>query len=124
MIEAYAFIAAFIVQILAMSVLYPAWFMRYWRAQARNIPAERLAQMYPDVDVSLAPQRFFIRYRALNAAIAVLGLLLLGWLLGYLRPPNWHDGPVEALVTVYYLVQVLLPLGFVAWVVIRFNQMH
>ena len=38
MIEAYAFLAAFPVQILAMSVLYPAWFVRRARAQAASIP--------------------------------------------------------------------------------------
>ena len=38
MIEAYAFLAVFPVQILAMSVLYPAWFIRYSRRQAASIP--------------------------------------------------------------------------------------
>jgi hypothetical protein len=124
MIEAYVFLAAFTVQILAMSVLYPAWFIRYWRAQATNIPAERLAQLYPDVDLGVAQRHFFTRYRALNTVIAVLGLLLLGWLFNYLRSPHWNDGLVKALVTVYFLVQVLLPLGHVGWVIVRFNQKH
>ena len=124
MIEAYAFLAAFMVQILAMSVLYPAWFIKYWRVQATNIPAERLAQMYPGVDFSLAQQQFFTRYRALNTVIAVLGLLLLGWLFSYMRRADWDDGPVEVLVTAYFLVQVMLPLFLFAWVAVRFNQMH
>ena len=64
MIEAYAFLAAFTVQILAMSVLYPAWFIRYVRVQATSIPAERLAQLYPGVDVGHAQERFLTRYRA------------------------------------------------------------
>jgi hypothetical protein len=124
MIEAYAFLAAFTVQILAMSAVYPAWFIRYCRVLATGIPAERLAQMYPDVDLSLAQEQFFTRIRALNAGIAVLGLLLLGWLFSYLRRPDWDDGPVEALVTAYYLLQVFLPLGLVAWVAVRFHKMH
>jgi hypothetical protein len=51
MIEAYAFFAMFPLQILAVSVLYPAWFIRYVRVQATSIPAERLALLYPGVDV-------------------------------------------------------------------------
>ena len=44
MVEAYAFLAAFAVQILVMSVLLPMWFIRYLRAQTARFPAERLAQ--------------------------------------------------------------------------------
>ena len=38
MVEAYAFLAAFTVQILVMSVLLPAWFIRYLRVQTRVSP--------------------------------------------------------------------------------------
>ena len=58
MIEAYAFLAAFTVQILVMSVLYPAWFIRYVRVQATRFPAERLAQLYPGVDLGLLRSAF------------------------------------------------------------------
>jgi hypothetical protein len=124
MIEAYAFLAMFTVQILAMSVLYPARFIRYLRLRVTSIPAERLAQLYPGVDVSLARERFLTRYRALNAGIAVLGLLLLGWLFSYMRRLDWGDGPVEVLVSVYFMVQALLPLGLVVWHRVRFNKVH
>jgi hypothetical protein len=124
MIDAYAFLAMFTIQILAMSVLYPAWFIRYLRLQATSIPAERLAQLYPGVDLSLARERFLTRYRALNTGIAVLGLLLLGWLFSYMRRPDWKDDPVEVLVAVYCMVQGLLPLGLVAWHGVRFNNVH
>jgi hypothetical protein len=124
MIEAYAFFVMFTVQILAMSVLYPAWFIRYLRRQATSIPAERLAQLYPGVDFSLAQERFLTQYRALNTGIAVLGLLLLGWLFSYMRRPDWDDGPVETLVAVYFMVQMLLPLGLVVWLGVRFNKAH
>ena len=122
MIEAYAFLAMFTVQILAMSVLYPAWFIRYCRRQATIIPADRLAQLYPGVDVSLARARFLTRYRVLNASIALLGLLLLGWLFSYTQRPDWDDGPVEVVVTVYFMVQALLPLGLVVWFGVRFKK--
>lgn len=124
MIEAYAFLAVFTVQILAMSVLYPAWFIRYWRTLAKNISAERLAEMYPGVDISGAQEHFFTRYRALNRGIAVLGAVLLGWLFSYMRRPDWDDGPVEALVSAYFMVQAILPLGLAACLALRFNKAH
>lgn len=124
MIEAYAFLAVFPLQILVGSVLYPAWFIRYVRRQATTIPAERLAQLYPGVDLDLAQERFLSRYRALHRGIAVLGLLLLGWLFNYMRSPDWDDGPVEALIAVYFMVQFLLPLSIVVWLGVKFNKAH
>lgn len=123
MIEAYAFLAMFTIQILAMSVLYPAWFIRYLRRQTASIPAERLALLHPGADLDLALERFLTRYRALNTGIAVLGLLLLGWLFSYMRRVDWHDGLVEVVVTVYSVVQALLPLCLVAWRGVRFNRL-
>ena len=122
MIESYAFLAAFAVQILVMSVLYPAWFVRYVRAQATTLPAERLAKLYPGVDLALAQQRFLTQYRALTTGVAVLGVLLLGWLFNYMRRPDWDDGPVEVLVTIYFLAAQMLPLGLVVWLGVRFNK--
>ena len=120
MTEVYAFLAAFTVQIL-LSVLGPARFIR--RVQATSIP-ERLAQLYPGVDLSLRRERFVTRYRALNRGIAVLGLLLLGWLSHYMRRPDWDLRPVVTLVCVYFLVQTLLPLGLIVPRAIRFNKAH
>jgi len=124
MIEAYAFLAAFTVQILTMSVLYPAWFISYVRTQATRLPAERLAQLYPGVDLGHAQERFLTQYRALTTGIAVLGLLLLGWLFSYMRRPDWDDGPVEVLVTVYFFAAQMLPLFLVVWLGVRFNKEH
>ena len=124
MVEAYAFLAAFTVQILVMSVLLPAWFIRYLRVQAARFPAERLAQLYPGVDLGRAQKRFLTQYRALTTGIAVLGLLLLGWLFSYMRRPDWDEGPVEVLVTVHFLVAQMLPLVLVVWVGVRFNKEH
>ena len=124
MIEAYAFLAAFTVQILVMSVLHPAWFIRYFRAKATRLPAERLAQLYPGVDFSLARERLMTQYRAMTLGIAVLALLLLGWLFSYVRRPDWDDDPVKALVTVYFLAAQMLPLLLVVWLGVRFNKEH
>jgi hypothetical protein len=123
MIEAYAFLAMFTVQILAMSVLQPARFIRYCRMQATSIPAERLAQLFPGVDVRLAQERFLTRYRALAIGVAVLGLLLLSWLFSYTRRPDWDESSVVMLVAVYFGVQIL-PLLLVAWLGVRFNKVH
>lgn len=124
MIEAYAFFAAFTVQILAMSVLYPAWFIRYVRRQATSLPAERLAQLYPGVDLERARERFLTQYRVVTTVIAVLGLVLLAGLVGYMRRADWDDGPVEALVAAYSMAQMMLPLGLVIWLGVRFNKEH
>ena len=121
MIEAYAFLAAFTVQIVAMSVLHPAWFIRHVRVQTTRYPAERFAQFYPGVDLGLARERFLTRYRALNTGIAVLGLLLLGWLFSYMRLPAWDADPVVALLAVYFVVQIL-PICLVAWSAARFKS--
>src|SRR5688500_13167230 len=99
MIEVYLFFAVFPVQILAMSVLYPARFTRVMRTTLSNIPAERLAALYPGVDVGNAHERFITRYRAANAVIAVLGLALLGGFIGYLQRPAWDEGRVGAMLT-------------------------
>ncbi len=124
MTEAYAFLAAFTVQILVVSVLLPAWFIRYVRAQTASIPAERLAQFYPGVELGHVQQRFPKRYRALTLGIAVLGLLLLAGLFNYMRRPGWDEGKVGALVTVYFLAAYMLPFVLFGWAAVRFNQKH
>lgn len=122
MLEAHAFLAVFAVQILVISVLHPAWFIRYVRARALSFPAERFAQLYPGVDRSLKLERFLTLYRALNMGIAVLGALLLGWLFSYMRHPDWDDGSVEARVAVYFMAQMALPLCLVAWSGARYSK--
>jgi hypothetical protein len=121
MIESYAFLAAFTAQILAMSVLCPAWCIRYVRAQATSVPAERFAQLYPGVDLGKTLERHLTLYRVLNTGIAVIGLLVLGWLFKYMRRPDWDDGPVEVLVGVYFMAQAL-PLGLVALFAVRYSK--
>jgi len=120
-IEAYAFLAAFPVQILAMSVLYPVWFIKRVREQALGFPPELFAQLFPDVDLHRSVERFTRRYRALNAAIAVLGLLVLGWLFNYMQRADWGVGVVKALVSVYFIVQ-MVPLLLVALLGIRYRK--
>jgi MFS family permease len=98
MIEAYAFLAAFTVQIVVVSVLHPAWLTRYARAKAE-------AQL-PGWDRK-SRERFLTLYRAVNAGIAVLGLALLGWLFSHMRGPQWDVGSVRHLLAGYVVLQIL-----------------
>jgi hypothetical protein len=124
MIEAYAFLAAFAILILVVSVLLPTWFIKYVRVQTTRLPPERLAQLYPGVDLARAQARFVTQYRTLTTSIALLALLLLGWLFNYVRRPDWDEGTVSALATVYFLAAHMLPLLLFAWVGVKFNKEH
>ncbi len=110
MIEAYAFLVMFAIQILTGSVLGPALFIRRVRADAASFPVERYAELqFPDVDPKLAAERFATRHRARNTGIAVLGLLFLGYLFTYMRRPSWDLGwglgTVLGVTVVFFLAQ-------------------
>jgi hypothetical protein len=122
MIEAYAFLAAFVVQILVISILQPPWLIRHVRAMAKGFPAERFAQVYPGVDHNKILERYLKVYRLLNMGIVVLGVPLMYWLIGYLRRPDWDDGPVEALVAAYFFLQ-MAPILFAAWSEVRYKKL-
>jgi hypothetical protein len=123
MIEVYLFLAVFPVQILGMSVLFPVRFTRLIRTGLKNIPAERLAELYPGVDVGQAHERFLARYRAVNTVVAVLGLLLLGWFISTMQRPKWDERTVGGMVTAYFFLQCF-PITLIAWFTIRFNKVH
>src|SRR5262245_20874297 len=114
MIEVYLFFAVFPVQILGMSVLYPVGLTRLIRTGLAKIPAERLSELYPGVDVGQAQERFLARYRAANTVVAVLGVLLLGWLISYMQRPNWDEGAVGLMLTAYFMLQCF-PIILIAW---------
>jgi len=123
MIEVYLFLWMFPAQILGMSVLYPVLLTRQIRTGLQNIPAERLAALYPGVDVGQAHERFLARYRAANTVVVALGLLLLGWFISYMQRPNWDGGAVGGLITAYFLLQKF-PIILIAWFATRFNKVH
>lgn len=123
MIEAYGFFAVFAMQVLALSVLYPLQFTKHVRMHASSLPTERLAQFYPGVDFSQAAERLASRYRTVNAALALLGLALLGWLMNYMLRPAWDESVVISLISMYFVLQ-LSPLVFMAWLGFRFNKSH
>ena len=108
MIEVYAFLAMFLVQILAMSVLFPFRVIKYARAaQATSVPDERLARLYPGLDHKLATERFLTRLRVGSTAVAAIGLFLLGWLFNYLQRPDWTQTTVGTLLGGFYVLQYL-----------------
>jgi MFS family permease len=112
MIEAYSFLAAFMVQILVVSVLNPVWVTRYARAKGE-------AQL-PGWDRK-SRERFLSLYRAVNTGIAVLGLVLLGWLFSHMRSPDWDVGPVTHLLAGYVVVQIL-PFVLLSLIAGRFRK--
>ena len=121
MIEAYAFLAAFAVQILAASILYPARIIKYVRGWARDFGSERFAQLYPGVDYSRWVGRFVTGYRAANIVIAVLGLLLLGWLFTRIQQPGWA-GEVTGPAVMYFFLQ-MSPLALIAlYAIVRYHK--
>jgi hypothetical protein len=122
-IEAYAFLAAFAVQILVMSVVIPAWTTENHRAKAAS-SAQRFAQLYPDVDVAQALERYLTQHGVLTSGIAVLGLLLLGWLFSDAWRADWNGDKAGLLALGYFLVAVALPtIQFVRFQA-RFNKEH
>ena len=107
MIEVYLFLAMFPVQILILSILFPARLTRQLRAEVARYTADGLPQLH-----FIGGRLVF--YRWLNTAIALLGLALLVGLFRYMQQPDWDDGPVETLTTVYAMVQ-FLPFCVAAW---------
>jgi hypothetical protein len=123
MIEVYLFFGMFPVQILGMSVLYPVLFTRFIRAGLKNVPAERLEELYPGIDVGQAHERFLALYRAANTVVVVLGLFLLGWFFRYMQRPGWSEGAVGGRLTAYFALQCS-PIILIAWFTLRFNKVH
>ncbi len=124
MIEAYAFLAAFAIQILVMSVLLPTWFIRNARVKTARFPAERLAQLYPGVDLVHAQERFLTQYRVLNTGIAILALLLLAWLSSNAWRADWREVGIGFLATGYFIVAIGLPNILYGRSMTKFNKKY
>lgn len=121
MIEAYAFLAMFTIQMLVGSVLSPARVITYVRGWAANCGSERFAQLYPGVDHRKSVEIFVTRYRAVNLVIAAIGALLLGWIFTLIQHPGW-TGEVSKPTVMYFLLQ-MSPLPVVAlYAVVRYHK--
>lgn len=119
MLEVYAFLAMFTAQIVVLTVLHPARLLGRVRAYLARYPAERFPQLYPRGPEGNQRQVAF--YKLLNAVIAVVGLALLGWFYLYMQRPDWDDGPVETLVSVFFMLQ-LVPILLFLWASERTNK--
>jgi hypothetical protein len=124
MIEAQLFLAAFTVQVLVMSVLLPAWYIRSFRLQFSRLPADRLAQLYPDEDAGRALERFLTQYRLLTLGIAMLGLSVLGWLFSGPWHAEWNRDVAGLLGTGYFIFATLLPFIVFRRSIARFNNVR
>lgn len=121
MIEAYAFLAMFVVQILVGSVFVPAKLVRYVRGWAASYGSERLAELYPDFDYDRWSRRFATGYRGVHFILVAVGLALLVWMHGLAQRPDWADG-AEALTLVYFGLQ-MAPLALLAlYAVVRYRN--
>jgi hypothetical protein len=104
MIEAYAFLAMFMVQILAGSIVFPERVIRSVRRWGHEFSSERFKQLYPEVDYKKSVGRFVTIFRAANIVVAVLGFLLLGWFYTLVRQPDW-TGELKMQVVAYIFMQ-------------------
>lgn len=123
MIEVYLFFAVFLAQIVGLSVLYPQQLARLIRASLSRVPAERLSNLYPGVDVPVAHEKFLVRYRVANAVVGLGGLLLLVWFFSYMQRPAWDESVVGNWLTAYCVLQYA-PVILYAWFTFRFNKVH
>ena len=121
MIESHAFLAAFLLQILVVSVLNPARLIKHVRGWVANFGSQRFAELYPNFEYRQWADRFATRYRAANFLITVLGVLLLGWLYTLTRRPQWVD-EVTKPVLVYYFLQMSPVVLLGLYAVVRYHK--
>ena len=112
MFEVYSFAVMFAAQILILSILHPARLTRHIRAEIARYSAGSFSQVCAHHSDNIA--RRLASYRRLNTIIALLGLILLGALFYYMLQPGWDDGPVETVVSLYFMLQVF-PFFLASW---------
>jgi hypothetical protein len=105
MIEMYGFIAAFTAQIIFFSALGPLRVTAVLREQI----ARFIAEQAPPIDAEAAARvdRRLRLFGRLGLATAVIGLALLVAMIRYMLRPDWTDGPLEAVVPFYWMLQLL-----------------
>ena len=105
MIEMYGFIAAFTAQIIFFSVLGPLRVTGVLREQIQRFIVEQA----PPIDPAAAARvdRRLRLLRSLGLGTAAIGAALLVGMIRYMQRPDWTDGPLEAIVPAYFMIQVL-----------------
>jgi hypothetical protein len=105
MLESYAFLAAFAVQIVGGSVLNPARLIRYFRGWRARFASEMFDQKYPDAVYTAMSERFISWYRAANIVFVSLGLGVFVWLAGDLARPDFL-GTAKQVAMLFFFLQV------------------
>jgi hypothetical protein len=118
MIETNAFIFAFAVLVLTVSVMHMVVLMRFVRVKTASMPDEYFAQLNAGEDREQSVRQFVRGYRFAHSMVALLGVLLLVWLAGYLQRPDWDRRWVVFPVVVYFVLQ-WLPMLFTAMTGLR-----
>ncbi|HEX5160755.1 MAG TPA: hypothetical protein VFV88_03480 [Steroidobacteraceae bacterium] len=101
----HAFLAAFTLQVLVASILYPAWLIHYVRDWARDFGSERLAQVSPEADHARRVGRIVSIYRVVAVVMTLLGLMLFAWLFNDMDRPGWLVDARKA-VALYFVLQM------------------
>src|SRR5688572_21461476 len=113
MIAVYLLQGMLAVQILIISILIPRRLLQRIRLNMARNP--------PDPYSAETARRALGWYRLANIIIVIFGLILVGSLFSYMRQADWDDGPVESLMTMYFLLQ-FLPFAVLAWIGAYFNK--
>jgi hypothetical protein len=115
MIQSYAFLAMFAVQITLLSVWHPPRFIRYARQWADDFGSGE--------DYRVAVERFAVIYRAVNIGIAVLGALLLGWQLMEIQEAGLNITHAIVVSAFYNLLQMSPPILSGLYVLVRYRDL-
>jgi hypothetical protein len=105
MIETYAFLVAFAIQIFAGSVLNPARLIRYFRQWRERYASDLFEQRFPAAVYSSESERFITWYRAANALFVVVGVGVFLWLASDLARPDLLD-TAKNVAMFFFFVQV------------------
>lgn len=119
MIAVNLFLIFFVIQVLLLSVTHPLRLGRSILAAMERYPYDEHAGIYPCRPDRLGKLVRF--YQGLNIFIAILGIYFLSRFYSIMQAPDWSDGEIETLLTIYFFIQVA-PLFIFSWYITRFNR--
>lgn len=105
MTEMHGFIIAFLAQIFVFSILGPLRVTEALRREIGRFVAERTPAVAPGL-VAAADRRLRL-LRDIGLGTGLVGLLLLAAMIRYMLRPDWTDGPLEAVIPFYFLLQLV-----------------